>query len=141
MQHKTYPLPPLLLSEVIDKCRDQHEYKGDDRYESERSREYMRESACDIEPFVVEIKEGHGRHECDPVDDVNGCQWCTRERRDEFGNWVEERVRKDDYAGGCYLECDDSDWVVTLQYSTRGWQAIYGIKRHGDVQDVSLWAD
>jgi hypothetical protein len=72
---------------------------------------------CNMEPVIVEITEGHGRHQCD--DD------CTLSS----------------YTGKCLRSCEDSDWVVDLRYHTCGWGALYGIKRHGDVQHISLWAD
>lgn len=38
---------------------------------------------------------------------------------------------------GCMNDCDNSDYVVTLDYGTDGYQAVYGVYRGR----FSLWAD
>lgn len=38
---------------------------------------------------------------------------------------------------GCLDTCDNSDYVVTLDYGTDGYQAVYGVYRGR----FSLWAD
>lgn len=121
MQHKTYPLPPLFLTEILDKARADHVHECDE-FCSEYDGKYCgaADNAALLDtPVIVKISEGHGRHECDGA------------------------CRKSGTSNGyqCLRHCDDSDWVVEVRYSSRGWHAVYGIKRHGDVQDVSLWAD
>ena len=120
MQHHTYPLPPLFLTEILDQAKADHTHVCEDfcqemdgRYCSLADNDNLLDT-----PVLVKIEEGHGRHECD-----NDC--ATR-------NFI---------AGRCMRHCDDSDWVVEVCYSKRGWHAVYGVKRHGDVQHVSLWMD
>lgn len=118
MQHVNYPLPPLFLTEIIEKCQEDHAYH---HYEddSEELRKFRNRIAADMVPVVREILAGYGRHECDEV--------C--------------RIREKERKVSCLKSCDDSDWIVTLQYSTKGYCATYGIKRAGDVQDVQLWCN
>ncbi|ORW33259.1 hypothetical protein AWB91_09030 [Mycobacterium paraense] len=117
MQHKTYPLPPLLLTPIIERCREDHTYhphpEGD--IDGPEWEEYRAAGSCDMEPVVVDIREGNGRHECDA-----DCRIT----------WA-----------GCLGSCSDSDWVVELRYHSQGYRATYGITRAGDVQRVVLWCD
>ena len=129
MQVKTYPLPPLFLSEVIERAKADHTHQCDDYCLDTDGGKYGGAALCREsreennglldEPVVVRIDEGYGRHQCDgdckPQATANG-------RR-------------------CLSHCEDSDWVVEVCYHANGWHAIYGVKRHGDVQNVSLWAD
>lgn len=120
MQHTNYPLPPLMLTEVIARARHDHEHRHNDGCVEDS--DYCQRATADNadlydEPQIVSIAEGAGRHECDDTCEVSS------------------------YAGKCLRHCEDSDWLVELEYSRRGWRALYGIKRAGDVQDVSLWAD
>ena len=122
MQHVTYPLPPLYLAEIIEKARADHVHHCDE-WCAEAGGKYCARALGDNEalldtPVIVKISEGHGRHECDTDCDTRYF-----------------------IAGRCMRSCDDSDWIVEVCYSSRGWHAIYGVKRHGDVQNVSLWAD
>jgi hypothetical protein len=117
-QHKTYPLPPLLLTEVIDRCRNDHTYQPEPEDEPEYQQRALDDS-CDMTPTIVKITEGYGRHDHDEVCRVRALQRQSR----------------------CLRHCDDSDWIVELQYHSKGYHAVYGIERHGDVQDVSLWMD
>jgi hypothetical protein len=114
MQHVSYPLPPLMLTPIIEQCRRDHTHQH--RESCDDDPEYCAVSqlndASNVEPFIVNIEAGYGRHECDPS--------CPDR---------------------CMRSCDDSDWVVTLQYSSKGWQAVYGITKHGDVQDIAIWMD
>lgn len=121
MQITKYPLPPLFLGEVLDRAKADHTHQCDDYCRAEPS--FCSRGKADNHmlldvPEVVEIKEGNGRHQCD--------QECA------------DRIAR---RGKCLEHCADSDWIVEVRYSENGWHAIYGIKRHGDVQDVSLWAD
>lgn len=148
VQHTVYPLPPLMLSEIIDDCREHYmcrvppvppEYADDEFWLCERNCQWHR----DIEPFIVSIEEGHGRHEHDSIEDVSGCQYRWEDYQDEHGRWTERRALKLEYAPGkrCMRDADDSDWIVTLQYRSSGAQAMYGVRRHGDVQHFCVWQD
>lgn len=119
MQHHNYPLPPLFLTEILDRAKADHTHvceefclESEGRYCSLHENNFLLDT-----PTIVEILPGNGRHECD----------ANCKRTPSFPT--------------CVLHCDDSDWIVEVCYSKKGWHAIYGVKRHGDVQDVSLWAD
>jgi hypothetical protein len=122
MQHVKYPLPPLMLGPIIEKCAEDHTHKHSEFCATEDA-EYcgrtMKDNEQNITPVIVDIEAGYGRHECD-----NTCKTHRTHNGDQ-----------------CFRSCEDSDWVVTLQYSSKGWQAVYGIMRAGDVQDILLWAD
>lgn len=134
-QVKTYPLPPLFLTEVIDKCREQHTHVCDEMCEEDDGyHRYSSKHSCDMEPVIVKIEEGYGRHVHDPDDDIHGCGWRGGDYCDYKGVWHERRVPHT-----CMRDCDDSDWIVDLQYHTSGYRAVYGVKRAGDIQEVSLW--
>jgi hypothetical protein len=76
---------------------------------------------------ILHIEEGYGRHHCD------------------------DRCPKDHL--GCLNSCDDSDWIVTLEYTTEKltwendepvgtgefgtWHAVYGVKDG----KADLWMD
>lgn len=147
MQITRYPLPPLFLTEIIEKAKADHTHVCDDWCLEDDGGEYCgaaccRRSKADNEqlldvPEIVKIEAGHGRHVHDSPDDPEGCQW-----RETYDKATGRYVRVPNTTGiKCMRDCDDSDWVVELRYSRRGWHAIYGVKRHGDVQHVSLWAD
>lgn len=131
-QLKNYPLPPLFLTEIIE---DYQDLRG----------------LQDVQ--VIKIEEGHGKHVHDDPDDPNGCQWVER-----YDNATNRYIRVPRPPGWtpCMLDCDDSDWIVHLDYSgaeahekisktlfhpAERPHAVYGVKRHGDVQRASLWCD
>ena len=121
MQRKSYPLPPLFLTPVLDTAKNDHTHVCDTDCQAEDwTRRYCAEARehnvqlLDV-PTIVKITEGAGRHVCDA-----DCPTATR----------------------CLAHCEDSDWVVEVCYSSNGWHAIYGVKYDGgDVPQVSLWAD
>ncbi len=125
MQHHTYPLPPLYLTEIIERAKADHTHRCDeacrDSSWSVDFCERMRQENKGLldTPVIVKIEEGHGRHECDK----------------------ECELRSTARGYKCMRSCDDSDWIVELCYHERGWHAVYGVKRHGDIQNVSLWMD
>jgi hypothetical protein len=141
-QVHNYPLPPLFLTEILERGVTDHTHVCDEYCNEEWMMRSCASALADNEQLlevstIVKIEEGHGRHVCDHPDDENGCGW--RDRWDDATN-REYRVRRTGY-DRCMRDCDNSDWVVTVCYSRRGWWATYGINRAGDVQDVSLWAD
>jgi hypothetical protein len=119
MQHVVYPLPPLMLTPIIEQCAKDHTHIHSEWCveDSEFCSRVTKDNENNVTPFIVEIHSGYGRHECDKT--------CNA----------------DNYCGQCLKHCQNSDWVVTLQYSSNGWWATYGITRHGDIQDIQLWAD
>jgi len=121
MQTQRYPLPPLFLTEIID---NYVETRGDD--------------AQNVR--VCRIEEGYGYHVHDDPADTSGCLW--REKYD-FENLRYVMVPRPNERD-CLRMYEDSDWLVSLEYEDkRGqtWEALYGVKRHGDIQTFSLWAD
>ena len=121
MQTQRYPLPPLFLTEII---ADYIQLRGDE--------------ARNVR--VCKIEEGYGYHVHDDPADQSGCLWREKYDRDLMRYVMVPRPNERD----CLRMCEDSDWVVHLKYEDkRGqtWQAVYGVKRHGDVQQISLWAD
>jgi hypothetical protein len=144
-QATNYPLPPLFLTEIIQKAKSDHTHQCESHCaEDDFGRELCESSRLDNQglldvPVIVKIEAGYGRHIHDDPEDVNGCNYQDYEVQDKAsGRWIVERRKK---WAGCMNHCDDSDWIVTLQYHRSGWQAVYGIKRAGDVQDVQLWMD
>ena len=140
-----YPLPPLFLTEIIERAKTDHTHQCDDFCrDGQIGTDCCRTSLendkglLDV-PIVVKIEPGHGRHIHSDPEDVNGCNFYDYEVwSDAESRWVVTRRRK---PFRCMTDCDDSDWIVHLQYHQQGWQAVYGVKRHGDVQQVILWAD
>ncbi len=121
MQTQRYPLPPLFLTEIVD---NYVEIRGDD--------------ARNVR--VYKIEEGYGVHVHDDPADQSGCLWRERFDRDTNTYVMVPRESERD----CLRWCEDSDWLVRLEYEDkRGqtWEALYGVKRHGDIQQFSLWAD
>lgn len=143
VQQVKYPLPPLFLTEVLERAVEDHRHKCDTFCDEDDFTRGLceRHRLEDVDlldnPYIVSIQAGHGRHIHDDPDDENGCNYSDYEVMVE-GRWVVERRRK---TFGCMNHCDDSDWIVEVCYNRRGYHAVYGIKRAGDVQDVSLWMD
>lgn len=138
MQHVKCPLPPLFLTEIIDRCREDHTHVCNEECQEDPG--YCQRHSCDMEPVIFRIDAGYGHHEHDPTEDVDGCQWRDGEYQDVFGNLRERgELKRENHR--CIRDYDDSDWIVELQYHTAGWCAVYGIKRAGDVQDIVLWMD
>lgn len=122
MQTQRYPLPPLFLTEIIDHYRE------------------IRQECGVTNVRVYKIEEGYGVHVHDDPADQSGCLWREKYDRDTLRYVMVPRLNERE----CLRWCEDSDWVVHLEYEDkRGqtWQAVYGVKRHGDVQQISLWAD
>lgn len=146
MRIVSYPLPPLFLGEILERGISDHRHVCDEWCKEDSGTDYCGAACCvrsksDNEKLldvatIVSIVEGHGRHVHDDPDDENGCGW--QDRWDSV-NDREYRARRTGV--GCMSDCDDSDWIVEVCYSTNGWRAVYGVKRAGDVQDVSLWCD
>lgn len=86
---------------------------------------------------VLKVEEGYGRHTHDR-------ECYMRETFNKETNRYEMVYRP---TWPCMRDCDDSDWIVTLEYrmgpNRLGWpedhraQAVYGIKDG----KVSLWMD
>jgi hypothetical protein len=133
MQCKSYPLPPLFLTEIIERCRVDHTHICDDIcLDHAGMHRFSQEHSCDMVPTIVSIKEGNGRHVHE-----ESCKWRDCDRFNKATQQWETVIIPHD----CSLDCDDSDWIVELCYHSNGYHAVYGIKRKGDVQDVSLWMD
>ena len=113
MQHRSYPLPPLMLGQVIEQAIIDHEHTHP--MSCTGARRWCNEGqarAWNMIPAVIDIREGNGIHYCDDA--------CA------------------DRCLGTYY---DSDWVVEVQYHTKGYCALYAVLWIGDVQDVHLWMD
>lgn len=154
-QVHSYPLPPLFLAEILERGKADHTHVCDegcaDQGDGEddkhcgaawcRRRKAEDEQLLDV-PTIVKIEAGHGRHVHDDPEDVNGCGWRDRDvyHPDSLPRYTVVRERRPATGYGCCIrDCNDSDWVVTVCYSSNEWWATYGVKRAGDVQDVDLW--
>jgi hypothetical protein len=112
MQHRAYPLPPLLLGEVIDQCIIDHEHTHGRWCIQARRCNELEARSWNMIPAVIDVQEGDGWHVCDET--------CIDR---------------------CLRSYCDSDWVVEVQYHTAGYCALYGVLWVGDTQDVRLWMD
>lgn len=142
-----YPLPPLFLTEILERAKADHTHVCDDWCADKLGGEFCKSSKANNErlldvPTIVKIEQGHGRHVHDDPEDMTGCGWRDREihNPDSLPRWTVVRERRPATGYGCCIrDCDDSDWIVTVCYSRNGWWATYGVKRAGDIQNVDLW--
>ena len=65
MQHKEYPLPPLFLTEVIERCIADHRHTHSISCIQAARCHRSHARACDMVPVVVSIGEGNGKHQHD----------------------------------------------------------------------------
>lgn len=76
-------------------------------------------STTDMLPVILTVDIGRGRHTHD--EECGGRPGSLK----------------------CLAHCDNSDFIVTLQYATCGWRAVYGVEIDDDDPEpaISIWMD